>query len=194
MDDTAREGGSGPAEASGRFLLRIDPGLHAFLREAARESGLSLNDYCSRKLAAPASEVTGAAAEVVKRCAALLAEGLVAVVAFGSWARDQQRDSSDVDVLIVVEGDVSITRQLYHLWDAGPLFWSSKPVEPHFVHLPEHGSRVSGLWAEAAIDGVVLMDRNFAASKRLVEIRHRIASGEISRRFTHGQPYWVGVA
>jgi predicted nucleotidyltransferase len=194
MDDTAKEGASGSAEASGRFLLRIDPGLHAFLREAARHSGLSLNDYCSRKLAAPGCEITGAAGDVVMRSASLLGQGLVAVVAFGSWTRAQQRASSDVDVLIVVEGGVSITRDLYRLWDAEPIAWSSKPVEPHFVHLPEEGSRVSGLWAEAALDGVVLMDRNFTVAKRLVEIRHRIASGEISRRFTHGQPYWVGMA
>jgi len=39
----------------GRFLLRISPGLHAALREAATAQGLSLNDYCARKLAAPAS-------------------------------------------------------------------------------------------------------------------------------------------
>jgi hypothetical protein len=191
MDDTKSPG---PADASGRFVLRIDPGLHAFLRQAARDSGLSLNDYCSRKLAAPASEVAGAAAEVVTRSASLVGSGLVAVIAFGSWARDQQRDGSDVDVLVVVERDVSITRDIYRRWDVEPVLWSSAHVEPHFVHLPDAGARVSGLWAEAALDGVVLLDKSLAASRRLVEIRHRIVSGEISRRFSHGQPYWVGVA
>jgi predicted HicB family RNase H-like nuclease len=36
---------------SGRFLLRIDPGLHAALRHAASASGQSLKEYCGRKLA-----------------------------------------------------------------------------------------------------------------------------------------------
>jgi hypothetical protein len=178
--------------ASGRFVLRIDPGVHAALREAARTSGLSLNDYCSRKLTAPANEVVGPAAEVVRRSASLFGDALVGVVAFGSWARDQQREGSDVDVLVVVEAGVPITRDLYRHWDAEPLVWDSRAVEPHFARLPEPGARPSGLWAEAALEGVVLFDRGFALSKHLVQIRRQIVSGTVTRREAHGQPYWVG--
>jgi len=185
---------AGPDPASGRFLLRIDPGLHSALREAARRSKLSLNDYCARKLASPGAEVAGAAADVVQRAAALLGQALLGTVAFGSWARGEQGEDSDVDVLVVVDDATPITRELYRRWDADPLTWEGHRVEPLFVRLPQAGARISGLWAEAAVDGVVLFDAAFSVSRRLGEIRRRIAAGEVTRRSVHGQPYWVGVA
>ena len=180
--------------ASGRFLLRIDPGLHAALREAAREAGLSLNDYCARKLAAPCTQIEGPAAELLERAAALLGDALVGVVAYGSWAREEATDRSDVDMLVVVAAGTDITRELYRRWDVAPLSWQGRPVEPHFVHLPEPGGRVSGTWAEASVDGLVIFDRNQAVSRRLAEVRRRIVAGELVRREIHGQPYWLGAA
>jgi hypothetical protein len=67
-------------------------------------------------------------------------------------------------------------------------------VEVHIVNMPAPGARVSGMWAEAAIDGIVLFDRDLTLSRRLVETRSRILAGEIVRRRVHGQPYWVGAA
>ena len=80
---------SGHTPASGRFVLRIDPGLHAALRAAARESGVSLNDYCVRKLALPVGSLaaTDPAGAAVARAAGLFGERLLGVVAYGSWAR-----------------------------------------------------------------------------------------------------------
>jgi len=123
------------AKASGRFVLRIDSELHSALREAARGSGLSLNDYCARKLAAPGSEVMGPAPRVVIRSASLFGGNLIGIVAFGSWSREELREDSDVDVLVVVDDGVEIARDLYRRWDADPLDWEARPVEPHFVHL-----------------------------------------------------------
>lgn len=188
MADTNGEG----ALPSGRFVLRIEPGLHAALRESARESGTSLNDYCARKLASPGSNVAGPAAEAVERAAALMGDALLGIVAFGSWAREEMADASDVDLLIIVEPRVAIVRELYRRWDTSPLFWGGRPVEVHFVHFPEAGSSVSGLWAEAALDGVVLFERGLVVSRRLGELRRRIVAGDLSRRRAHGQPYWVG--
>jgi hypothetical protein len=189
MDDTISPPSISP---SGRFVLRIEPGLHAALREAARSLGVSLNDYCARKLAAPASAAPAPAVEVVRRAASVLGQAFVGVVAFGSWAREEQRDSSDVDVLLVVDSTAALNRELYRRWDSGPLTWEVHPVEPHFVHMPAPGARISGLWAEAAVEGVVLFDRDLSLSRRLVEIRRRIVAGEVMRREVHGQPYWIG--
>jgi predicted nucleotidyltransferase len=177
---------------SGRFLLRIDPRLHASLREAARTAGVSLNEYCAHRLSPLALAEPGG--PVVARAATLLGDGLMAVVAYGSWARNELAAGSDVDVLVVAERRIPITRGLYRRWDAEPVAWASHPVEPHFVHLPPTSAAPSGTWAEAAIDGVVLFDRDLVVSRRLVKFRRAIMEGRVVRRESHGQPYWVGAA
>jgi len=182
--------------ASGRFVLRISPGLHAALRRAAAAAGLSLNDYCARKLAAPLGDPTAlaGATETVQRAAKLVGERLIGVAAFGSWARGEAGDRSDLDALVVVDRRVPLTRELYRTWDEGPITWGGRPVEPHFVHLPEPEETASGLWAEVALDGVVLFERGLRLSTRLARVRRDIAAGRLVRRVVHGQPYWTEVA
>jgi len=106
-------------------------------------------------------------------------------------------ETSDVDLLIVLEEGVPIRRSLYREWDAmdaDPLRWNSHRVEPHFVRLPGREAEPTGLWAEAAVDGVVLFERALRVSQRLVEIRREIAAGRLVRRRCHGHPYWVEAA
>jgi HicB family/Nucleotidyltransferase domain len=194
MNDTKRK--SPRAETSGRFVLRLTPGLHATLRAAARDAGVSLNDYCARKLALPAGNPAAldSATAVVERAAELFGEDLIAVIAFGSWSRGEAMASSDVDVLIVVESSAPITRALYRRWDTRPLTWEAHAVEPHFVHLRGSEEGTTGLWAEAAIDGIMLFERGLAVSRRLAEIRREVLAGHLVRRTVHGQPYWSQVA
>lgn len=177
---------------SGRFVLRIDPGLHGHLREAARAAATSLNEYCARKLASPGTWLDEEAAEIVERAASILGESLVGVVAFGSWVRGEHDATSDFDVLLIAADDLAILRQLYRRWDdARGLSWKGLEVQPHFVHLLPKGDVPSGLWGEIATDGVILFERGFEVSTRLAEIRRRIADGDIVRRLAQGQPYWV---
>jgi len=179
---------------SGRFVLRIDPGLHAALREAAREAGVSLNEYCLRKLASPAGDVAGPAADAVERAAAMFGDSLVGIVVYGSWARDELAETSDIDLLVIVDRRVAITRELYRTWDASPIRWDARPVEPHFVHLPDRSARISSTWAEVALDGVVLFERGVVVSRLLVDLRRKIVAGELVQRRIHGQTYWVEAA
>jgi predicted nucleotidyltransferase len=188
MNDTRRD------LPSGRFLLRVDRALHWALRSEAATAGISLNELCVRKLMASGTAVSGPAALAVERAFAQVGAGLLGVVAFGSWAREEATERSDVDLLIVVAPDLPIVRALYRPWDDAPLRWGAREIEPHFVRLPESGGRVSGLWAEAALDGVVLYERDLAISRRFVEVRRRIVAGELTRREIHGQPYWVQAA
>jgi predicted nucleotidyltransferase len=180
---------------SGRFLLRLSPGLHATLRAAADEAGVSLNDYCVRRLAAPGGglSASSSASAVVEHAAEMFGGELIGVVAFGSWARGEASAASDVDTLIVVEPTASITRALYRRWDERPLAWEGREVEPHFVRLAADAP-ANGLWAEAAIDGVVLFERGSRLSARLGEVRRAIVDGRLIRRLAHGQPYWAEVA
>ena len=184
---------------SGRFVLRIDPTLHATLREAASRAGVSLNEYCARKLADGGLAGSGPAWKAVERASAVLDDDLVGVAVYGSWARGETGDLSDVDVLVVVDADRPVTRGLYRRWDEEPVFWADpdspagegRRVEPHFVHLPPSGEVPSGTWAEIALDGIVVFDPDLALSRRLVELRASILEGRVERHEVHGQPYWV---
>jgi predicted nucleotidyltransferase len=181
---------------SGRFVLRIDPGLHAALREAARASGVSLNEYCARKLATPFGRLEGweMADQAVRRAGQVVGENLISVVAFGSWARAELHAESDVDILVVVDEKLKLGRNLYLAWDEAPITWRGRRVEPHFVHLPEPKRVLLGLWAEVAVDGIVLFTRDLRLPSLLVRLRHDIAAGRIVRRVVHGQPYWTEAA
>lgn len=183
------------SDASGRFLLRIDPGLHAALRASAAELGMSLNRYCAAKLVAPVDPVAGEmAAPVVARAARLFGEHLVGVVVFGSWVRGEATTESDVDLLVVVDSETRLSRSLYRRWDRSPLSSGGRPIEPHFVHLPDREHELIGTWAEVAVDGIVVFERGRTVSTRLISIRGMIADGKIVRRTAHGQPYWARAA
>lgn len=180
---------------SGRFVLRLPPALHGALQAAARAAGLSLNEDRVRRLASAGPGLAGgdAAASLVTRAAALAGDGLVAVIVYGSWARGEAAPTSDVDVLVVVEPRVALTRALYRAWDERPVTWQGRAVDPHFAHPPDERAG-TGLWAEIAIDGVVLFERGVQVSRHLARVRRAIAGGAIVRRLAHGQPYWTEVA
>jgi len=85
--------------SSGKFVLRLPPALHGTLRAAARAGGVSLNEYCVRRLAAggPGLAADESAAAIVTAAAALLGDSLVAVVVYGSWVRGEATTASDVE-------------------------------------------------------------------------------------------------
>lgn len=184
------------SRASGRFVLRIEPALHDVLRTAAAGAGLSLNDFCARSLAAAGSgmRVLEGAAQVVVRAIEQFGPSLTGVVAHGSWVRAEAADGSDVDVMIVVDRSVALTRALYRAWDADPVAIADRPVEAHVVQLPDPARPPSALWAEIAIDGIVLFERGLEVSRELIRVRRAIADGRLVRRVAHGQPYWTEVA
>jgi hypothetical protein len=113
------------------------------------------------------------------------------LVVYGSFARGELAAGSDVDLLVVLAAGVPITRSLYREWDGAVPSWNGREIDLHFVHLPDPADRVSGSWAEAAVCGIVLYDRDLAVSRRLIAIRERIAAGELTRKMAQGQPYWV---
>jgi hypothetical protein len=178
-------------QASGTFVLRLDPRLHGLLRREAAAAGLSLNEWCGRTLAAPGAAGLDAAAEVVVPLRSRLGDDLCGVVVYGSFARGELSSGSDVDLLVVLADRVPITRALYREWDGAVPPWGGRDVDLHFVHLPDPAAAVSGSWAEAAVCGIVLHDRDLVVSRRLTAIRGRIASGELVRRMAQGQPYWI---
>ena len=181
---------------SGRFLLRLDPALHEALKAAAGDAGLSLNDYCARKLALPldVASLAGGGYEVIRRAAQRYGASLTGVVVFGSWARGEAAAGSDVDVLIVLDRRLPLTRSLYATWDAAPGTWNGRPVEVHLVHLPEQVGAASGIWGEVALDGLVIYEQPHRVSECLAALRREIAAGRFVRKIVLGAPYWTRVA
>jgi hypothetical protein len=95
-----------------------------------------------------------------------------------------------VDVLVILDRGRPLDRGLYRDWDSAPVTWGGRAVDPHFVHLPADG-RATGLWGEAAIDGVLLFEAGTRVSSTLAQVRRDIVAGRLVRRMAHGQPYWV---
>jgi hypothetical protein len=131
------------------------------------------------------------AAETVAKAVGLYGDQLVGVAVFGSWARGEAASDSDLDLLVVLDEHLPITRRLYDPWDQQPLFWEGLRVEPVFSHLPETGTPVSAVWAETAVDGIVLYERGLTLSRVLMGIRRAIAAGLQVRKSAGGSVYWV---
>ena len=147
------------------------------------------------RAAAPPSSAT-AAAEVIVAEFDLQVE---AVVLFGSCARGDAGAWSDIDLLIVVDRKVPVTRSLYRIWDAtvadhATIRALGSSVNPHFAHLPGNHAEAGGgsaLWFEVALHGTILWQRTWALARWLGNARERMAEGAIRRRYAHGQPYWT---
>jgi predicted nucleotidyltransferase len=190
-------------ELSGRFVVRIPPELHAELQAEARRHGESLNRVCVRRLSAaercsgPGSTTTAYAGiiprSLLRRIRQRFAEELVGIILFGSTARGDTTEASDVDLLLVLAPGSVLSRELYRRWDA--LSIPSEPAEgvisPQFAVLPQEISDAGGLWYEVALEGIVLWERDWVVSSALRRIRAAMADGRLRRSTVHGSPYWV---
>jgi len=179
--------------------LRLPRQLHLRLKQEAQRSGKSLNQLCVEVLSKNVSETP---AVMVSSGEELLGISLgelavqwphpvEGIVLFGSVARGEKWDTSDVDLLIVFKKGVELTRDLYDHWDrvAGSVA-GSRILSPALAVLPSELEDAGSLWYEVALDGIVLWDAALEVSAFLAQLRRRIAEGLVVRRYSHGQPYW----
>jgi hypothetical protein len=152
-----------------------------------------LNEYCRRTLE---DSVAGTEPENpgkpgggwLETVRGFLGEELIGVVLFGSAARGEQREGSDVDLLIVLQPSTPLNRKLYRRWDEA----IPEPfLSPHFTHLPAHVEQAGSIWLEAAVEGSVLSDRGSRINRFLRRLREEMASGRLVRKSAYGHPYWV---
>lgn len=172
---------------SGKFVLRVDPKLHKSLRDEASKKGESLNSLCVRKISGGTTIETSPWQNIVERIKAEFQP--VGIVLFGSVARGEQNSKSDIDLLIVLAGGDSVSRESYKRWDR--LAQVSEKFSPQFVHLPKANEAVGSIWLENAIEGEILYDQADTLKKTFLEIRRKIALGFYVRKQSHGQFYWV---
>jgi hypothetical protein len=176
-------------------VVRLPPKLHASLKRRASETGVSLNGLCLAAL----KSFLGTGEQAVREGApiplqqvrSLLGESLSAVLLFGSAARGERREGSDIDLMIVVGTNLSLTRALYERWDQGIDGADTSRLSPHFVHLPDDVEGAGSLWYEAAMDAIVLFDREGRISRFLRSIRRSMAEGKLQRKSAYGHPYWI---
>lgn len=177
--------------ASGKILLRMDEQLHEKLQMQAHQEGVSINDLCCIRIEMPSvletlpSEIVPAMRIAKKICG----NDLLGLVLFGSWARGKPSDSSDLDLLIVQKSQSQINRALYRKWQVHADEFTI--CEPHFVALPQREDHVTGLWAEIAVDGIILLDSDLQLREYLLRVRRLIVEGKLVSRKIHGQNYWV---
>lgn len=149
---------------------------------------MSMNEYCVQRISSPASD--GDAGPVIADAEAMFGRDLVGVIEYGSVARGEAAVDSDTDLLLVLDRRVPLTRDLYRQWDAQTRIAGQRAVDAHFTYLPVNRT-TGGIWAEAAIDGRVLFERDCLVSTALSSIRNDIADGRLCRRSVHGQTYWT---
>jgi hypothetical protein len=182
--------------ASGKLLLRISELRHLMLQSEARDLGISVSELCRCRVESPSAMETLPAeiATAIQAAQAAVASSMLGIVLFGSYARGSHTDASDIDLLIILDPEVKINRTLYRSWQNHAQ--GVERCEPHFVSLPDPEKKLTGLWAEIAIDGQILWERNNQIQYLLVKIRRAIIEGKLVSKKVHGQTYWLhtGVA
>lgn len=188
---------------SGKFIVRLDPALHAQLQNMSHERHLSINQLCVNQIkaltgASPASTsgVRFGIPEVeLKNLLESSGCKVQGCVLFGSAARGELTSKSDLDLLLVLEPGESPSRDVYSLWEkkVEPFLKTklAREVSPQFVALPESFADAGGIWYETAIHGLILWEEANAISIFLGRLREWIAAGKAQRKLSHGQPYWI---
>jgi hypothetical protein len=96
-------------------------------------------------------------------------------------------DTSDIDLLIVVDASVTIDRTLYRLWDER----APDDVSLQIAHLPTNTADAGSLWLECALDAKIVHDPTNRIADFITQAREYITSGKVMRKTTHGQGFWV---
>lgn len=171
---------------SGKFVLRLPPLLHRQLREEAEIHSASLNAWIISRLSGGQPSLNPAINQIKEA----FGDSLIGVVLFGSNVRGEQRENSDVDLLIVMHEDAALDRALYKKWDEK--LDIGHEYSPQFSHFPK-GEKASSLWLEVAMEGEILLDTDYQIKVKLRDIRESIAAGKYVRKISHGHPYWIHV-
>ncbi len=179
---------------SGKFVLRAGIDLHGRLYRYAQSRKISLNEACKELLENALSS------ESIKHnlpfgldklisASSPLVEKVIGIILYGSWARGESTEISDIDILAIIGESFPVNRAMYGEVDR--LLEVDSSVSLMLAHLPHKGERPGSLWLEVAQDGILLYDKNNEVARALSEIRRQIASGKVLRRESHGQGYWV---
>ena len=173
-------------KVSGKFVFRTSESEHKRLKNESRSLGVSLNQYINSLINGRSTQQS-LEDELIEAITSKWSP--IAIIKFGSSVRGEETSSSDIDLLIVLSSNQSISRELYKSWDQNiPSRFHT--YSPQFVHLPNM-KRIGGLWLEVALEGEILYWVGKHFKYEIFEIKNKIASGEYQRNWSYGQPYWI---
>jgi predicted nucleotidyltransferase len=172
-----------------RILLRLPPALHQRAKERASELNTSLNSALVRAIERGLSGIPAEQFEntIITKATHQFGSAFVGLLLYGSRARGDAYDTSDTDLMLVVDQSVKIERSLYRDWDAA----LPEDTSLMIAHIPVTARDAGSLWLECALDARILYDPTGTLRMRLEEIKELILSGVFVRRTTHGQGYWI---
>lgn len=170
-------------KVSGKFVIRMNPQMHAQLKKEAYNQNISLNEMVNLKL-------LKANPDRYKSIKKEFKDSLIGIVLFGSTVRGDFRSSSDIDLLIVLDNSQPIQRSLYSRWDEKIEPELGSKYSPQFSHLTDLNN-ISSLWLEVGLEGEIIFDPSKKIRRTISQIKNKIASGQYIRKVTHGHPYWI---
>ena len=182
---------------SGKFVLRLTSQMHRSLAQEAARKGGSLNQFCIQLLQDGLTRQESGSKKfdfltpVIEQLKHHFGGKLMGVVLFGSQVTGKATESSDFDLLIVLDSSEKLARSLYSWWDDEMKFPHDKTINPQFVHRPDSIDQAGGIWFEVAVSSEIVWEDRSKISQFLDKIRRLIASDRVRRFWTNGVPYWV---
>lgn len=181
---------------SGKFILRTSESWHRKLSAAAAKNHLSFNRFCQLLMekgfeAYHQNEGQKRLQFILEKIKKTFDNRVLGVVLFGSVAKGEENDESDIDLLIVLNQQVKLERSLYRLWDDDVDDQKTPELSPHFVHAPREGVRPGSLWLEVAMKNQILWQKGKSIDRVLDEVTDWIARDDVQLKSYQGQPSWV---
>lgn len=167
------------------FLLRLPPKQMKDLKSLALKRGISVNALCAKLLTTPTTPL-----DLITKIKKHFPSS-IGVILFGSVARNESTDASDMDLLVVLESSQKLTRSLYDDWDRVFSSREEAPLSPHFVLFPKDFSQIGSLWLEVAMDGKVLCENDHRLTALLGQLRRYILENNFKIKTTGTHRYWI---
>jgi predicted nucleotidyltransferase len=182
--------------ASGKFIVRTSESWHRKLSAAAAKNHLSFNRFCQLIMEKGFEAYHQNADQqrlqrVLEKVKKVFGSRLLGVVLFGSVAKGEENDQSDIDLLIVMNHKIKLERSLYRLWDDQIDDQKIPELSPHFVHVPQEGTRPGSLWLEVVMKNQILWQQGRSIDRVLEDVTGWISRDDVQLKSYQGQPSWV---